>query len=154
MSATNETGLQLLQLIFENGDWAGVGDAGGLIGSTTAGSLYVSLHTADPGETGVQSTNEVTTGAYGQYARIAVARSAAGWTAASADPATVTNDAAITWTVMSTGTGAETATHWGIGVASSGATALLFKGALDSSIAITNGVTPEFAINALVITVD
>lgn len=153
MSATNEAGFQLLQLIFENLAWAGVGDAGGLLPSSTSGSLYVSLHSSDPGETGTQDTNEVTTGEYAEYARIAVARSAAGWTAASASPATVTNDAAITWTVMASGTG-QTATHFGIGVATSGTTALLFSGALDANLVIGVGVTPEFAINALVITVD
>jgi len=153
MSATNEAGFQLLQLIFENGAWAGVGDAGGLLPSATAGSLYVSLHSSDPGETGTQDTNEITTGEYAEYARIAVARSAAGWTAASADPATVTNDAAITWTVMGSGSG-RTATHFGIGVGSSGATALLFSGQLDANLVIGVGVTPEFAIGALVVTAD
>jgi hypothetical protein len=153
MSATNEAAFQCLELIFENAAWAGVGDAGGLLPSAVAGSLYVSLHTSDPGETGTQVTNEVTTGQYGQYARIAVARSAAGWTAASADPATVTNDAAITWTVMSTGSGT-TATHFGIGTDASGAGALLFSGALTDNLVIGNGVTPNFAIGALVITMD
>lgn len=40
-------------------------------------SLYVSLHTGDPGEAGNQGTNEAT---YTSYARVAVARSGAGWT--------------------------------------------------------------------------
>lgn len=153
MSATNEAAFQLLQLIFENGDWAGVGDATGLRGSTVAGSLYVSLHSADPGETGNQSTNEITTGEYAEYSRVAVARSSAGWTASSADPATVTNDAAITWTQMGSGTG-QTATHWGIGVSSSGATALLFKGALDVDLVIGVGVTPDILAGSLVVNAD
>ena len=60
-------------------DVAGVGDAAGLQNSAAAGSLYVSLHTADPGEAGEQTTSET---AYTNYARVAVARSAAGWTVA------------------------------------------------------------------------
>ena len=40
-------------------------------------NLYVALHTADPGESGTQSTNEIS---YTSYARVAVARSSAGWT--------------------------------------------------------------------------
>ena len=38
----------LLELIFQNLDCANIGDATGLRGSITAGSLYVSLHTANP----------------------------------------------------------------------------------------------------------
>ncbi len=153
MSATNEAAFQLLQLIFENLAWAGVGDGAGLPPSVGAGDLFVSLHSADPTETGTQDNNEITTGEYGQYARQAVARTAAGWTAAVADPATVSNDAAVTFPEMTSGTG-QTATHFGIGVAVSGATALLFFGALDSSLVLGNGVTPEFAIAALEITAD
>ena len=40
-------------------------------------NLYVSLHTADPGESGSQTTSEV---AYTSYARVAVARTSGGWT--------------------------------------------------------------------------
>jgi hypothetical protein len=38
----------LLELIFCNTDAPNIGDATGLRGSSVAGSLYVSLHTADP----------------------------------------------------------------------------------------------------------
>lgn len=48
----------LLELIFNNVDWANIGDATGLPGSAVAGSLYISLHTASPGEGGDQTTNE------------------------------------------------------------------------------------------------
>ena len=64
----------LLLLLFNNTNVANVGDATGLRGSTTAGSLYLSLHTSDPGDAGTQTTNEVDTGAYAGYARVAVAR--------------------------------------------------------------------------------
>ncbi len=46
-------------------------------GSSPATNLYVSLHTADPGEGGAQNTSEI---AYTSYARVAVARSGAGFT--------------------------------------------------------------------------
>ena len=58
MSATNVFENGLLSLIFENANYANVGDATGLRGSTTAGVFYISLHTADPGETGSQNTTE------------------------------------------------------------------------------------------------
>lgn len=49
----------ILLLIFNNTNAANVGDATGLRGSSTAGSLYLSLHTASPAESGNQTSNEV-----------------------------------------------------------------------------------------------
>src|SRR5690348_14880313 len=40
-------------------------------------NIYASLHTADPGDAGNQSTSEI---AYTSYARAAVARTSGGWT--------------------------------------------------------------------------
>lgn len=67
----------LLDHYFLNSDHANVGDAAGLQNSAAAGSLYISGHTAYPGLAGAQNTSEA---AYTSYARVAVARSAAGWT--------------------------------------------------------------------------
>ena len=61
-----------LDLYFLNIDYTGVGDAGGLRGSVTPGSLFLSLHTSDPGVTGDQTTTEVSTGVWPAYARQAV----------------------------------------------------------------------------------
>lgn len=77
MSKSNAFETALLGLLFENTAIANLGDAGGLRASATAGSLYFSLHTADPGEAGDQTTSECT---YTSYARVAVARSSAGFT--------------------------------------------------------------------------
>jgi hypothetical protein len=66
MSKSNTWENDLLLLVFNNTNASLIGDATGLRGSTTAGSLYLSLHTADPGEAGNQSTNEI---AYTSYAR-------------------------------------------------------------------------------------
>lgn len=68
--------LNLLKLIFTNTTWANIGDATGLVKSTTDGVFYISLHTADP-SSGDQSTSETT---YTGYARISVVRTASGWT--------------------------------------------------------------------------
>lgn len=81
MSASNSFETAVLNHYFNNSAHANVGDATGLPGSTAAGSFYVSLHTADPGETGTAVTNET---AYTNYARVAVARSSAGWTVSGA----------------------------------------------------------------------
>ena len=77
MSMTNAAEANLLNLLFLNIDWANIGDAAGLQNSATAGSFYISLHSADPGEAGNQSTNEIS---YTGYARVAVNRTAGGWT--------------------------------------------------------------------------
>ena len=58
MSASNSFETSLLQHILQNADIANIGDATGLRGSTTAGNLYIALHTADPGEAGNQGTSE------------------------------------------------------------------------------------------------
>ena len=146
MSATNAFETSLLSLIFLNTDIANIGDAAGLQNSAAAGSLYVSLHTADPGETGNQTTSEAT---YTSYARVAVARSGAGW-AVSGN--TADNAAAVTFPACTGGT--NTITHFGIGTDASGVGTLLFSGALTASLAVSSGITPSFATGALDITAD
>lgn len=139
MSATNACENGLLLLLFNNTDFAGIGDAGGLQNSASAGSLYVSLHTGDPGEGGSQTTSE---SAYTNYARVAVARSGAGWTVSGSN---VSNTAAVTFPAC--GVTGSTITHFGIGTDSSGAGTLLFKGTC--SLSVSSGITPSFAIGAL-----
>ena len=146
MSMTNAAEANLLNLLFLNIDWANVGDAAGLQNSATAGSLYISLHTADPGEAGNQSTNEVS---YTGYARVAVARAGGGWTLSTS---TISNTALVQFGQCTAGTA--TATHFGVGTDSSGTGNLIFKGALTSSLAISTGIQPQFAAAALTVTVD
>lgn len=135
MSKTNTFENDLLLLIFNNTDIALIGDAAGLQNSATAGSLYVSLHTADPGETGAQNTSEA---AYTGYARVAVARSAGGWTVTGNS---VSPTAAITFGACTAGTA--TVTHFGVGTDTSGAGKLLYKGTVTPNISVSTGVTPQ-----------
>jgi len=146
MSATNAFETALLTLYFNNTDHANIGDAGGLQNSATAGSFYISLHTADPDETGNQTTSEAN---YGAYARVAVARSGAGWTISGNN---ASNAAAITFPAATSGS--NTITHFGIGSDSSGAGNLFFKGALGASRVISTGITPSFAIGELDVNLD
>lgn len=146
MSASNAFETALLTLIFNNTNAANVGDATGLRGSTTAGVFYISLHTADPGETGTQTTSEAT---FTSYARISVARTSGGFTIAGN---TVTNAAAVTFAAC-TG-GSNTITHFGIGSDVSGTGNLFFSGALTASLAVSAGITPNFAIGQLSTTAD
>lgn len=146
MSASDGLETNILKVIFTNTTYAGIGDATGIVGSTANGSLYVSLHTADPGEAGSQTTSEA---AYTSYARVAVARTTSGWTVSGNS---VTNAAIINFPAC-TG-GSATVTYFGIGANTSGAGQLLFSGALSASLAVSNGITPSFAASALTVTAD
>jgi hypothetical protein len=119
-SFTNGSESSLLQLIFNATNWTNIAD-----NTVTAPltNLFVSLHTADPGEAGSQTTNET---AYSNYARIAVARTSGGWTISGTDPTQVVNAATITFAQCGV-TGA-TITHWGIGTLASGAGVLIASG--------------------------
>jgi len=148
MSATNVFENGLLSLIFENANYANVGDATGLRGSTTAGVFYVSLHTANPNETGDQSTSET---AYTNYLRSggSVARSTAGWSVAAG---VADNDGAITYAQC--GASGATLTHFGVGSDSTGVGNLFLWGALTASLVVSSGVTPSFSAGALDVTLD
>ena len=135
MSKSDAFESALLALIFQNTNIANIGDATGLRGAAAAGQLFVALHTADPGEAGTQTTSEV---AYTGYARVGLARSSGGFTITgnSVSPAANVDFPACT-------AGSATATHFSIGVASTGAGMVLYKGAITPTIAIAAGVTPR-----------
>lgn len=142
MSKSNAFETAFLALMVNNSNIANVGDATGIRGSTTAGSLYFSLHTADPGEAGSQNTSEIT---YTSYARVAVARSGAGF-AISGNAFSLVAD--VTFPTGSGGSG--TATFWGLGTDSSGTGTLLWKGAISPSIVTGSGVTPKLTAGTVV----
>lgn len=141
MSMSNAAEAALADLLFLNVAWAGIGDAGGLQNSAAAGSFYTALHTADPGEAGDQTTSEI---AYTGYARVAVARSGAGF---SRSGSTISNVALVQFPQCTGGSG--TATHFSIGSSSSGAGQIVASGALAASLAVSNGIQPQFAASAL-----
>ncbi len=143
MSKTNTFENEILELIFKNTTLANLGDATGVVGSTGAGSLYIALFTTDPSETG--GGTEAT---FTSYARQAVARSAAGWDVTGN---VASNAAAVTFP-EATG-GSETITHFGIMDSLTSGT-MLFHGALNTSRAVSSGVTLEFAIGAITVTED
>ncbi len=146
MSKSNTFENDLLQLIFNNVDIADVGDASGLQNSATAGSLYIALHTGDPGEAGTATTSECE---YGSYARVAVARTVGGWTV-SGNVASNTALAQFPECASST----ETVTHVSITTAASGASKILYSGQLTSPRSVSAGIQPQFAIGALQISED
>lgn len=147
MSKSNAFETSLLELLFNNTDIPNIGDAGGIQNSATAGSLYVALHTADPGEAGNQTTNEC---AYGSYDRVAIARSAGGWTVATN---TAVNTALAQFPECTSGS--ETVTYVSIGTSSyPTAGVILYSGALTASRSVSTGIQPQFAATALTVTED
>ena len=115
--------------------------------TTPAGVLYVSLHTASPGEDG-QTSNEATgTG----YARKSTA--ASDWSAATnADPTVTKTGVAITFAAAggSWSSGA-TFTHFGLWAHASSTTEANFVGwgTLSVGKVVASGDIPSFAIDAL-----
>ena len=109
-----------------------------------ASNLDIHLHTADPGEAGISTTNEAT---YTSYAAVTVSRSGSAWTVTGN---TVTNDNLIQFP-QCTG-GSNTITH--ISITPNASTQILYSGALNSSLAVSNGIQPQLAASALAITED
>lgn len=140
MPATDVLELELLDLLFLNADFDNIGDATGIQGSTSAGNIEISLHTATLNDASSQNTSEA---AYTSYARVDVARSGAQWTNTAG---TVDNDNAIAFP-QATG-GSETETDVGLG-SDVAANELWIYGELTSSLAVSSGITPQFAAGAL-----
>ena len=132
MSKSNDTETALLSYIFTATAtaWA------------AATELDIHLHTADPGEAGISTTNEAT---YGGYALVTVNRTTADWTVTGD---TATNDNLIQFPQCSSGS--NTITH--VSITPEGSTTILYSGALSSSLAVSTGIQPQFAAGDLDIT--
>lgn len=136
MSKSNTFENELLLLIFNNTAIADIGDAAGLRATTTAGSLYWALHTADPGEAGSAVTSET---AYTGYARVAAARSGAAFTvtANSVSPA-----ANVDFGECTASAGGPI-THFSVVNTASGAGKILYSGTMTPNITMAIGVIPR-----------
>jgi len=136
MSKGNTTENDLMEYIFK----------GTAISWAAATDWYLSLHTADPGEGGNQTTFET---AYTGYTRVLVNRSGTGWT--------VTANQAINATLLQfpqCTAGSSVVTHVSVGTAASGAGQILYSGALSASLSISSGIQPQISASALVIEED
>ena len=135
-SIANATEDAVLKLIFQAVAWANYADNAATSPQTNIG---VSLHTADPGEAGDATTNEVT---YTAYTRVNVLRTVGGWAEASG---VVNPVAAITFPQGTGGTG--TATHCALAKSNAapptGAQAILWRGDVTPNITLGNGVQPQ-----------
>jgi len=108
-------------------------------------NLYVSLHTADPTETGTQTSNET---AYSDYARQPIVK-ATGWV----DGGSTFSNAALIQFPQCGAVGA-TITHVAIGTVVAAAGQILYSGELNDDLVVSNLIQPQFAIGALQVTED
>lgn len=106
--------------------------------ATSVTTLWVSAHTADPGEAGVQTTSET---GYTGYLRQGVARATSGWvvTGSSVSPAANIDFPSCTATAGGLGT----LTYVSAGTASAGAGKILYSGTLTPNVTLAVGVIPR-----------
>ena len=143
MSKSNVFENDLLALIFTNVAIADIGDAAGLRASTAAGSLYWSLYTADPGETGTAITTET---AYTGYARVAAVRGAGFIVTGNSVSPSANVDFAECTAVPGTAI-----THFGIVNTASGAGKLLYKGTMSPNVAMAVGVIARIKTTSTIV---
>jgi len=143
MSKSNAMEEKFLKLYYQAVAWALIAENDT---SSPIPNIYIAAHTALPGEGGTQATNEAT---FGSYVRIAVVRSAVGWT--------VTGDTCVNAALAQFAectSGSETITHLSTGTASSGASEIGHIITLDTPRAIVAGSVLQFAAGAIEITED
>jgi hypothetical protein len=122
----------LLKLIFNGVAIAGIADNAA---SAPLTALFLSLHTADPGVGGGQTTNEA---AYGGYTRMPVTRNPGGF-AVSGNAVTLT--AAIIFPTASSGS--ENETYAAVGTTVTGSGKILYRGPITPTLNITTGIAPQ-----------
>ena len=150
MAKSNSFETDFLELIFNNTTISNIGNAGGIDGAGATGNFYVRLYTT---AVTVDDSTIGTECAYTGYVAggVAVARTSGGWTVSGNQ---VSNTSAITFGACTAGS--ETVGYFAIWKDNVGSTDAdrLFWGALDSNLAVSSGITPEFGASQLVITED
>lgn len=132
MSFSNTTEAAIMGLIFNATAWANYADNAAASPQT---AIALALHTADPGESGDQTTNETS---YTSYARVNVNRNSGGWTVSGGSASLVAN------ADFPAGTGGSgTVTHASTGKTGGGATAILLSGTVTPNITVGSGITPR-----------
>ena len=145
MSISDTSESAILSLIFNATTWANYAINASASPET---NIICALHTADPGDTGTQSTSEAT---YSSYARVNVARTSGGWTISGTTPTQAAPVAAINFPAGTGGSG--TVTFFSTGKSGGGATPILFSGTVTPNIVTGSGVTPSLS-TATQITLD
>lgn len=142
MPKSTATCNSVVNLMYRATAWANVADNAA---ASPYANVYVALHTGNlTAATNSQAENET---AYTNYVRKAAARST-GWDAASGG---ATQNAA-TISFDQCGVTGATLSHVSTGPVVSGASAVWHYGALNSSLVVSSGITPQFAAGALTVT--
>lgn len=103
--------------------------------------LTVALHTASPGETGDQTTNEIS---YTGYARVSVPRDNTGWTVTANEVNPVDP---IEFGLMTAGAGG-TVTHFSVGTGVGDK--MLYYGTVSPNLSVVNGVVPRLSTSTVI----
>lgn len=137
MSIGDTTEDAILNLVFRAVNWSLYADN---TATTPQTNIGISLHTADPGDTGTATTSEI---AYTSYTRVNVARTTGGWSASSGG--SVSPAANIDFPAGTGGSG--TATHFMTAASNAtpptGAQVQLWSGTVTPNIVCGSGVTPR-----------
>jgi len=143
MSIADTTETAIMALIFNATAWANYADNAA---TTPQTQISWALHTADPGETGTQSTSEA---AYTNYVRVNVNRNSGGHTCTGGSVSPTANV-----DFASSGASGTTITFFSTGKTGGGATAILWSGTVTPNIAIPgSGIIPRLT-TASTITLD
>jgi hypothetical protein len=145
MSISDASESNILKLIFNATAWANLADN---TATSPLTNIAVALHTADPGDSGNQSTSEAT---YTSYARVNVARTSGGWTISGTAPTQAAPVAAINF-AAATG-GSNTITHFSTGKTGGGATEILWSGTVTPNVSVSTPTAPSLT-TATTITLD
>lgn len=145
MSKSDAFENQLLLHLFNNSAIANVGDGAGLPAAAAPGSLYIRLYTTTPIVDDAEIGTECAYTGYVPFG-VGVARSGAGWTVSGNN---ASNAAAITFGACTVGT--ETVRYFAVWKTNLDETPAnrIYWGQLTSDLAVSPGITPEFAIGAL-----
>jgi len=136
MTIANVTENAILELVYRATLWAGYAQNV----TTTAQTLVgFGLHTADPTDTGTQTTSEVT---YTGYTRVNVSRSGTGFNAVVTDSG-ISTASAVTFTAGTAGTGI--VSFFSTAASGAGAQNILWSGAVSPVINSGSGVTPQLS---------
>jgi hypothetical protein len=133
---------EILQHIFQNAAIANIGNAGGLQPSSVAGNFYIALYT-----TAYDDASAGTEANYTGYARVAVPRSASGFSVANGVAA---NAAAVTFPLCTAGNNTILSACVCTGSVA-GVNDAKYGGDLAASLSVSQNITPEIAAGAFVI---
>lgn len=145
-SLSNTAENSLLLLLFNNTDFALIGDATGLRGSTTAGTFTVHLYTVAPSDSSAGTECD-----YTDYAPVTVARTSGGWTVSGSG---VSNAAIVTFPKAGTTT-ADTVVGFAVKTGVGGT--MIFWGDIttpEGGLIVNTGIAPTFAIGQLSFSAD